>query len=83
MKEFKSIVKSIGFHGKVLARGFVRMAYGAGTAGLLGMAAYGYWMITGESGWTAVCEFVGSTATLCMGLMWMYVIGCNKRGAKK
>ena len=79
MKEIKSAVNAIAVHGKILWKGFIRMLFGAATAGLVGLAVYGFIMIPSEGGWTAVCEFIGSTATVVVALNCVYVIG----GAKK
>lgn len=84
MIEFKSVIKSMKHHGKILWKGFKRMVYGAATAGLIGLAVYGFAMIPGEGGYTAVCEFVLATATMAVAMMSMYQQGCcNKKGAKK
>lgn len=82
MKEFKSIIKSIGYHAKILARGFVKMIAGATTAGLIALSVYGYCMIPTEGGYMAVCDFIGATAGAVMALCSMYAYG-RKRGAKK
>ena len=79
MKEFKSAVNAIATHGKVLWKGFVRMMFGAATAGLIGLAVYGFIMIPSEGGWTAVCEFIAATATAFVALNCVYAMG----GAKK
>lgn len=79
MKEIKSAVKAIGYHSKILLKGFLRMMYGSLTAGLIGLAVYGFTMIPSEGGWTAVCEFIASTATVVVALNCLYAQG----GAKK
>ena len=82
MKGFRSVCETIGHHGKIALKGLVRMVYGAGTAGLIALAVYGFIMIPTEEGWVAVCEFIGSTATLVVALTCMYAIGAGrKRGA--
>ena len=84
MSKFENTVKSIQIHSRCLVKGFVRMVFGALTAGLFALAAYGFIMITTESGWIAVSEFVGSTATTVVALVCMYAMGGNvKKGAKK
>lgn len=79
MKDFKSAARTIGFHGKILAKGFIRMLFGAATAGLFALAIYGFAMITSESGWTAVCEFIAATATVVVALSCMYAQGGVKK----
>ena len=84
MKEFNSVCRTICCHGKILWRGFLRMAFGAATAGLIGMSVYGFVMITTEHGWTAVCEFIAASATAVVALSCMYAQGANrKRGATR
>ena len=82
--ELKSVWNTICHHGKILWKGFLRMVYGALTAGLFALSAYGFIMIKGESGWTAVCEFIASAATAIVALAAMYSQGgCRKRGARR
>ena len=79
----KVIFRTISACAKVFVRGAIRTAFGAATAGLAGLAVYGFLMISGESGWTAVCEFIVSTATLTVALTCMYAQGASrKRGAR-
>ena len=79
MKEIKRIANAIVNHGKILWKGFTRMLFGTATAGLIGLAVYGFVMIPSEGGWTAVCEFIASTATVVVALNCVYAMG----GAKK
>lgn len=82
MKDFKSVWKIIRFHCRCLLKGFLRMMYGALTAGLFALAVYGFVMITSESGWIAVSEFVAAIATSVVALACMYAMGSpRKRGA--
>lgn len=84
MKEFKSVIKCIRYHGKILLRGFLRMMYGALTAGLFALAIGGFIMITTESGWVAVSEFIASICTAFVAVINMYAQGGGvKKGAKK
>lgn len=78
-KNFKNAIGCIIRHGKILWRGFVRMLYGAATAGLIALAVYGFIMIPMEGGYIAVCEFLGSTATVCVAMTSMYSLGCGKK----
>lgn len=75
----KIAAKAIFFHGKILWRGLKRMVYGAATAGLYGMAIYGFVMIPREGGYLAVCDFIGAIATMCVALCCMYHQGCGKK----
>lgn len=79
MKDFRSVCNTIGHHGKILAKGFIRMMFGAATAGLFAMAIYGFIMISTEDGWTAVCEFIASTATVVVAMSCMYAQGGVKK----
>lgn len=85
MKDFMSVAKTIGHHGQILCKGFLRMVFGAATAGLLGSAIYGFIMIATDSGWTAVCEFVAAIAMMVFAVTCMYIQGGNgkKRGARR
>ena len=80
--QIKKAWKEVRFHAKIAWRGFYRTLYGAAVAGLLAMAVYGFVSVTIETGWTAVCDFVASCATLIVALSNMYLMGCNKKGAK-
>ena len=82
MKDVKSVWDTICRHSKILARGIARTVYGAATAGLIGLAIYGIRAIPSEQGWTAVCDFVATTATLVVALASVYWQGVTrKRGA--
>lgn len=80
--QIKKAWKTFKFHAKIAWRGFYRTLYGAAVAGLLAMAVYGFVSVTTETGWTAVCDFIASCATLIVALANMYWMGCNKKGAK-
>ena len=75
----KNAAKVLCYHGKILWRGLKRMLYGAATAGLFGMAIYGFVMIPSEGGYIAVCDFIGAIATMLMALVCMYHQGCGKK----
>lgn len=84
MKDFKSVMRTIRCIGKILLKGFVRMMYGALTAGLFAIAIGGFIMITGVSGWTAVMEFIAAVCTIAVAVTNMYAIGGGVvKGAKK
>lgn len=80
--QIKKAWKTFKFHAKIVWRGFCRTVYGASVAGLLAMAVYGFVSVANETGWTAVCDFIASCATLIVALLNMYVMGCKKKGAK-
>ena len=70
------------FHAKSAWRGFYRTVYGALVAGLIALAIFGFVSVTTETGWTAVCDFIASCATLAVALSSMYLVGGCKRGVK-
>ena len=78
----KKAWKAIKFHSKIAWRGFCRTMYGTAVAGLIALAIYGFVSVTNETGWTAVCDFIASCATLVVALANMYWIGGRKKGAK-
>lgn len=80
--QIKKAWNAVKFHTKVAWRGFCRTLYGSAVAGLIAMAVYGFVSVTNESGWTAVCDFIASCATLVIALGNMYLIGSRKRVAK-
>ena len=80
--QIKKAWKVAKFHAKIVWRGFCRTVYGASVAGLLAMAVYGFVSVANETGWTAVCDFIASCATMIVALANMYWMGCNKKGAK-
>ena len=80
--QIKKAWAKVKFHVRVAWRGFCRTLYGAAVAGLIAMAVNGFASVTSETGWTAVCDFIASCATLFVALLNMYVMGCKKKGAK-
>ena len=80
--QIKKAWKTFKFHAKIAWRGFCRTLYGALVAGLIAMAVYGFVSVTTEAGWTAVCDFVASCATLVVALSSMYLMGGRKKGSK-
>ena len=80
--QIKKAWNAVKFHAKVAWRGFCRTVYGALVAGLIALAVYGFVSVTNESGWTAVCDFIASCATLVVALSNMYLMGGCKKGAK-
>lgn len=80
--QIKKAWKVVKSHTKIAWRGFYRTIYGAAVAGLIALAVYGFVSVTNETGWTAVCDFIASCATLVVALANMYWMGCNKKEAK-
>lgn len=80
--QIKKAWKTFKFHAKIAWRGFYRTVYGVAVAGLIALAIYGFVSVTTETGWTAVCDFIASCATLVVALLNMYVMGCKKKVAK-
>ena len=80
--QIKKAWKTFKFHAKIAWRGFYRTLYGTAVAGLLAMAVYGFVSVTTETGWTAVCDFIASCATLVVAMANVYIMGNKKKGAK-
>lgn len=80
--QIKKAWAKVKFHVRVAWRGFCRTVYGAAVAGLIMMAIYGFFSVTTETGWTAVCDFIASCATLIVALANMYLMGGRKKSAK-
>lgn len=84
MKDLKNVAMAVRRHGKVVLKGLMRAMYGTATAALFALAAYGFAMITTESGWVAVLEFLASTAVAVLGAAAVYAQGVDtKKGAKR
>lgn len=81
--QIKNAWEAVSIHAKIAWRGFCRTLYGAAVAGLIAMAIYGFASVTTETGWTAVCDFVASCATLVVALSNMYLMGGRKKGSAK
>jgi len=81
--QIKKAWEVVKFHTKTAWRGFCRTLYGAAVAGLIAMAIYGFASVTTETGWTAVCDFIASCATLIVALANIYLIGGRKKGGAK
>lgn len=81
---FKKMSRQIGFHSKILVKGFIKMLCGGILTALIALGSYGLLMIPTEDGYVAVCDFLVSTCTLCVALGGMYLMGgTGKKGAKK
>ena len=75
----RCVFHEIGYQVKVLVKGFGRVVYGAAVSGLLGLAVYGFLMIPEEGGYIAVCDFIGSMATLVVALNGVYAGGARRK----
>lgn len=80
--QIKKVWKAVKFHARIAWRGFCRTLCGAAVAGLIALATYGFVSVTAETGWTAVCNFIASCATLVVAFANMYLIGGRKKGEK-
>ena len=80
--QIKKAWKAVKLHTKIAWRGFYRTLYGTAVAGLIAMSICGFVSVTSETGWTAVCDFIASCATLVVALSNMYFMGGYKKGAK-
>ena len=78
----KEVMQLVGFHCLILLRGFAKVLYGAAVAGLIGLAAYGFYMIPSEDGYVAVFDFIATIATLSVALISMYAFGCKKKNCR-
>lgn len=77
--DIRNAVREIAYHVKILVRGFGRVVYGTAVAGLLGLAVYGFTAIPAEGGYVAVCDFIGSMATLIIALNGVYACGARRK----
>lgn len=77
--DVKRVLETANFHAKIICRGFARTAYGALVAGLIGISVYGFICISSENGYSAVCEFVASCATLAVALSNVYFMGRSRK----
>ncbi len=82
MLNVKRFMKKVRFHGLVLLKGMMRMLFGTATAGLMGLAIYGFVTVGTEGGYMAVGDFLVAMATVVVAGACMYSMGRN-RGAKK
>ena len=83
MEKFRNAMEPASFHARILLNGLVRTIYGSLIAILVGVSIYGFMSIGNETGYTAVCDFIASVATLVVALCNMYSIGKKRKGGKK
>ena len=80
---YRNILEQIKFHSFIVLRGFVRTIYGAITAGMIGLAIYGFIMIESEAGYLAVFDFVGSCALVTVAMCNVYLMGGKRHGGAR
>lgn len=83
MKDYKKVVRLIGFHGGVLLKGFIKMLYGTTVAMLATVAVYGFARIPSEGGYVAVSNFLLSTCTMLVALGGIYLMGIRTQKESK
>lgn len=83
MINVKRFTKKVRYHGQVLLKGMMRMLFGTATAGLMGLAVYGFIMVGSKGGYLAVGEFLIDMACVIVAGTCMYTMGGSKKGAKK
>ena len=83
MINVKRFMRTVRFHGRVLLKGMMTMLFGTATAGLMGLAVYGFIIVGSGGGYMAVGDFLVAIATLILAGSCMYAMGCGKKGAKK
>lgn len=76
--------ENIRYQAKVILRGLVRTLWGTVTAGIIGLAVYGFIAIPNEGGYTAICDFFVAVCCLVLAFVSVYVQGVGSfRKAKK
>lgn len=79
MRDFKKVARFAAYHSMIILRGFAKMLYGTVTAGMIGLAVYGFTAIPSEGGYVAVCDFIGAVTLTVIALCCMYWFGSRKR----
>ena len=77
--KMKKTLTSIGQHTRIFLSGVKRMLFGAMTAGLFAVAAYGFYLIPTEDGYAAVTDFAMSIATLVVAFTCTYIQGTFRK----
>ena len=79
------MIEMIAVHARVLGKGFVRMLVGAATACIAGLGIYGFAVVSRETGYAAVGDFLLSVLAMVLAVAGVYLMGgsCKKKGAKK
>ena len=81
--QIKMVFAKVKFHLRIMWCGFCRTLYGAAVSVLIAMAIYGFVSVATETGWSAVCDFAASCATLVVAMSNMYFMGRRKKGGAK
>lgn len=77
------MIEMIAVHAQVLGKGFVRMLVGAATAGIAGLGIYGFAVVSQETGYAAVGDFLLSVLAMVLAVAGVYLMGGScKRGRK-
>lgn len=71
------------FHTRTFLRGLGRVIGSTTVAGAASVSVYGFTLISGETGYAAVGDFVASCALLVIALMGIYVVGRRDQRYKK
>lgn len=81
--KIKKIKKAMKLHGKILLKGFIKMLFGTMSAVLIVLAVYGFCVIPRDVGYAAVGDFTLAAMSLDAAVFCVYIMGGNKKGAKK
>lgn len=81
--KIRNTLAKASYHASIFLNGLGRTLYGAFIAGLIGISFYGFVSIASEDGYSAVCDFIASVATLAVAVCNMYFIGMKKGRGKK
>lgn len=77
--DYRYVTRNVGSHGKIMAKGFVRVLSGAFIAGLIGLSVFCFRLIPTVDGYLAVLDFAAAAAALGAALAGMYAIGGGKK----
>lgn len=79
----RKVMKIGWFHIRTFLKGFVRTLDSALVIGAAAGSIYGFTLVTSETGYTAVVEFVASCVLLVIALVGIYASGQQGRCYKK
>ena len=83
----RKVITISWLHIRTFLRGLVRILGSTLVAGAAAGSVYGFTLITSETGYTAVGEFVASCALLMVALAGVYAAGrysrCHKKGKSR
>ena len=72
---FRKTLKQIKHHAGIVARGISRTMYGTLISGLYITAAFGFYLVAIDKGYTAVFDFIAACVTLAVAVFNTYVWG--------